>query len=116
MPQGTGALSSALILYDEPAASATMKMFDWDPAITLKSHDYAQTGKWITRAAMLALEHPDPVLQLPAQAVLHPQLFLHNIAAHPVGAQLSLHWRSVQSGFSSDGRVPLPGDDFARSV
>lgn len=93
--------------------SPTRALFDWDPAITLKSHDYAKTGKWTTRAAMLALEHPDPALQLPAQAVLHPQLFLHNIANRPVEAQLSLHWRSVQSGLYSDGRVLLPAIKLA---
>ncbi len=109
MQHGAGSVSSALILYDEPSGfSATMKMFDLDPAVTLKSHDYARTGKWITRAAMLALEHPDPALQLPAQAVLNPRLYLHNTTNRPVQAQLSFHWRSAQSGAQLDGRVPLP--------
>ncbi|MBV9760721.1 MAG: hypothetical protein JO340_09160 [Acidobacteriaceae bacterium] len=76
----------------------------WDPSVTLKSHDFAGTGKWTTRAPLLALEHPDPALQLPSDAVLHPQVFLRNTTARSVKAQLSIHWRDGQS----HGRVRLP--------
>ena len=79
MEQGVGAVDTALLLFDEPSGfSAAMKMFLWDPTVTLKSHDFARTGKWTTRAPMLALEHPDPALQLPTDAVLHPELFVRN--------------------------------------
>lgn len=105
MEQGVGTVSTALLLFDEPSGfSASMKMFLSDPTVTLKSHDFAATGKWTTRAPMLALEHPDPALQLPSDAVLHPQIFVRNTTGAPVKAQLSLHWRNGQS----DGRVPLP--------
>lgn len=105
LQQGAGDISSALLLYDESAGfSANMKMFDWDPLTTLQARDFAKSGKWTTRASMLALENPDPALQLPSNTVLHPEIFIRNTANRPVKAQVMLHWRRDPK----NGRAALP--------
>lgn len=98
-------VNSTLILFDETAGfSATMKTFVLDPAVTLKSHDFSGVGKWITHAPMLALENPDPALQLPSQVMLHPEIFLRNTTSKTVESELSFHWRNAQR----NGRAHLP--------
>ena len=105
MPQGAGSLDTAHILYDEVAGfSATMKMFDYDPKATLEQRDYAETGLWTTRAPMLALTHPDPILAFPANTILQPMVLLRNTTSRQVKANLSFHWRNA----SKDGRASVP--------
>lgn len=97
-----GCLDSALILFDEQAGfSATMKMFDHNPSAELASRDFAGSGRWTSRAPMLALEHPDPALQLPSDVQLHPQLFLHNTKDIEVHVDVTLHWHAA----SASGRT-----------
>jgi hypothetical protein len=109
MEQDINTVSSAVLLFDEPSGfSATMKTFVQDPSVTLKSHDFAGTGKWTTRAPMLALENPDPALQLPARVVLHPVIFLHNTKETAAEVELSFHWRnSAQNGRASVPKLIL---------
>lgn len=105
MPQGAGSLDTAHILYDEVAGfSATMKMFDYEPKVKLEERDYAEKGLWSTRAPMLALAHPDPVLAFPANTNLQPMLLLRNTTNRQVKANLSFHWRNA----SRDGRASVP--------
>jgi hypothetical protein len=66
VPNGAGSLDSAHILFDETAGfSATMKMFDYNPQAQIAERDFARTSLWTTRAPMLALSSPDPVLAFP---------------------------------------------------
>jgi hypothetical protein len=105
MAKDAGSLTSSHITYDETSGfGATLKMFDHDPLVTKKSRDYAGTGKWITRAPMLALMHPDPALSLPARTVLHPVVFIRNTTGDPVGAVVNFHWR----GTTGTGDYDLP--------
>jgi hypothetical protein len=105
MPQGAGSLDTVHIVYDELAGfSATLKMFDYDPRTKLEARDYAGKGRWTTRAPMLALTNPDPILALPAKTVLQPMLLIRNTTAKSVKVDLSLHWRNA----SADGRGTLP--------
>jgi hypothetical protein len=105
MPEGAGSLDAAHILYDEVAGfSATMKMFDYNPQTKIAEHDFAGKGVWITRAPMLALSHPDPVLAFPAKTVLQPQLLLRNTTAKPAKVDLGFHWRDA----TEDGRASIP--------
>ncbi|MGH9597016.1 MAG: hypothetical protein ACRD3K_09485, partial [Edaphobacter sp.] len=105
VPQGAGSLDAAHILFEEVAGfSATMKMFDYNPQTRIAEHDFAKKGVWITRAPMLALSHPDPVLAFPSKVVLQPQLLLRNTTAKPAKVDLSFHWRNA----SADGRASIP--------
>jgi len=108
-----GRLDAVHVIYDEISGfSATMKMFDHDPKITAKSHDYAGKGKWITRAPLLALSTPDPLLALPATTQLQPFVLLRNITTHAVAAEADFHWRSqVKDGHSETLTLGLaPGE------
>lgn len=105
MQQYLNTVSTTVVLYDEPLGfSALMKTFVRDSSVSLKSHDYAGLGQWVTRAPMLALQHPDPALQLPPQTVLHPQIFLRNTTDNPAHVQLSFHWRDARTS----GKSSLP--------
>jgi hypothetical protein len=105
VPDGAGSLDAAHILFDEVAGfSATMKMFDYNPQTKIADHDFAEKGVWITRAPMLALSHPDPVLAFPSKIVLQPQLLLRNTTAKPAKVDLSFHWRNA----TADGRASIP--------
>ena len=102
---GAGSLDTAHILFDETAGfSATMKMFDYDPKMQIRERDFLKSGVWTTRAPMLALSNPDPVLEFPKYTVLQPQLLLRNTTNKPAKVYLSFHWR----GPVKDGRASIP--------
>ena len=117
VPEGAGSLDSVNILYDEPAGfSATMKMFDVNSKIQVQQRDFAGTGVWTTRAPMLALSRPDPVLALPAGTVLRPTIFLRNTTGKSVNVAMTLHWRGDSaSGQSPAANIALPPNE-TRSV
>lgn len=105
VPKGAGSLDTAHILFDEMAGfSATMKMFDYNPKSRIEERDYAARGIWTTRAPMLALSNPDPVLAFPKDTVLQPQLLIRNTTSKPAKVDLSFHWR----GPTKDGRASIP--------
>lgn len=105
VPNGAGSLDSAHILFDEVAGfSATMKMFDYNPKTRIDERDALQRGVWTTRAPMLALNNPDPVLAFPKNTALHPLLLIRNTTARPAKADVRFHWR----GPSGDGRASIP--------
>lgn len=110
IPKGAGSLDTAHIIYDETAGfAATMKMFDHDPRATIEQRDSASTGRWTTRAPMLALRNPDPALTLPPETILQPMLLVRNTTSKSVKVKLDFHWRSA----SKDGRASLPEITFA---
>jgi len=105
VPNGAGSLDTAHILYDEIAGfSATMKMFDYDPRAKIEDWDYAAKGQWLTRAPMLALRNPDPVLAFPSHTVLQPMVLLRNTTAKRVKVDAAFHWRNAYK----DGRASIP--------
>ena len=105
VPNGAGSLDSVHILYDETAGfSATMKMFDSNPKVELQTRDFAGTGVWTTRAPMLALSLPDPVLGLPSGTILRPTIFLRNTTGKPARVKTTFHWR----GASGSGQSQAP--------
>jgi hypothetical protein len=81
-----------------------MKMFDHNPAASLASRDFANKAGWTTRAPMLALTRPDPVLAFPAKVMLRPMVLVRNTTSRATAVQAELHWRSS----TKDGRVNLP--------
>lgn len=105
IPNGAGSLDTVHILYDEIAGfSATMNMFDYDPSTKLEARDYAEKGRWTTRAPMLALSNPDPVLAFPANTILQPMVLLRNTTRKSVKVDVSFHWRNAVR----DGRASIP--------
>ena len=116
MNADAGSLDTVHILYDETAGfSATMKMFDRDPTSTQASRDYAETGKWVTRAPMLALAHPDPALAFPSKTVLHPVVFVRNASLAPAHVSTELHWRSATwSGVASYPMFSLASEEVKK--
>jgi hypothetical protein len=105
VPKGTGSIDTAHFVFDEVSGfSATLKMFDYSSTVNLSEHDFAHKGVWTTRAPMLALRSPDPVLALPAKVVLYPMLILRNVTPDPIKASVQFHWRSA----AKDGRSALP--------
>jgi hypothetical protein len=102
VPNGAGSLDSVHILYDETVGfSATMKMFDSNPKTDLQTRDFAGTGSWTTRAPMLALTQPDPVLGLPSGTALRPMIFLRNTTAKPAHVKTTFHWKSASASGQS---------------
>lgn len=100
-----GSLDTTSFVYDEIAGfGAILKMFDRDPLTKLEERDFAKTGKWTTRAPMLALSAPDPFLAFPAGTVLQPQLLVRNTTSKPLKASLRFNWRTG----TATGKIAIP--------
>ncbi len=105
MNEDAGFLDAAHVLFDlKSGFSATMKMFERNPSLARAQMDFVDSGKWITRAPMLALSQPDPLLALPGKAVLQPMFLVRNTTRKPLDVQADLHWRNQ----FQDGRFSLP--------
>ncbi len=103
-----GALRSIHFTYDEAAkTSSFLKMFDRDPAATLRERvGPGDSRPWTMWAPMLALRNPDPTLGLPTGTVLQPTVFVRNATAKTLLVRLALTWR----GDSGKGKAKL--DEF----
>jgi hypothetical protein len=85
-----------------------MKMFDVNPKIQVQERDFAETGVWTTRAPMLALSRPDPILNIPDGTVLQPKVFLRNTTAKSITVKTAFRWRGPSgSGLSSAPDIVL---------
>jgi hypothetical protein len=71
-----------------------MKMFRHDPTTTLFSRSFGGVSEWTTRAPMLALGDPDPVLRFPAGTILQPKVFARNASGKAFTAHIRFNWRS----------------------
>lgn len=105
VPANVSAVDSVHVLYDETTGfSATMKMFDRDPAAKLEERTWAGNKQWTMWAPMLALRSPDPAVGFPAGTVLEPTIFVYNPTGKTAPASTTLSWRSD----SATGKVSLP--------
>lgn len=110
MSQDAGMLDTTHILWDVKSGfSATMKMFDHNPAQARGAMDFAGTGKWVTRAPMLALSQPDPLLALPGKTILQPMFLVRNTTNRSIDVVADLHWRNA----SQDGLFTIPAFTLA---
>jgi hypothetical protein len=113
LAQGARFLDSAHVLFEQSGGfSAVMKMFRHDPRTSFSSRAFANVKEWTTRAPMLALSTPDPVLGLPAGTALQPMIFVRNTLSKTVPAHVRFNWHSsTASGKSSPLDVVLKANE-----
>lgn len=100
--KGSESIYAAQVTFDETTGfSALLRMFERNPA--------EKAGKVTLRAPMMALSNPDPVLLMPKDTVLRPQIFLRNAAPEPIQVKAVLRWRDGdKSGKEELGTFNLP--------
>lgn len=103
-------LDSLHIAFDEQEGfSATLKMFDYDPEVSLGERDFNGSGQWTLRAPMLALSNPDPELAFPPHTVLHPKFLLRNVTSRVQKVDCDFFWRidETSKGFTNGPVIQL---------
>jgi hypothetical protein len=99
-----GSLESTVLVFNETTGfAAQLKMFDNDPRMALENRKWGGLTKWVLRAPMLALAHPDPTLGFPEGTYLYPKIFLRKTSSEDITAKLFLRWQSSsQSGITAE--------------
>jgi hypothetical protein len=98
-------IDAAHFMYDEVSKfSSSQELMRRDPSATLREYAGPEAKHWTMYAPMLALQHPDPTIGIPAGTELQPMLIIRNTTAKKLTADLALTWR----GDSGKGQVKLP--------
>ncbi len=105
VPASASAVDGVHFMYNESAKfSASLEMFRRDPNSTLLERAGKDAKQWTMREPMLALRTPDPAIGLPPGTLLQPTIFVRNITANSIAADIALSWR----GDSGKGQAKLP--------